>query len=315
MSGRLLAGCGCFNFRKGKIVNIRFSSLAVLVALCSCASASYAAEEQYQTEISALYGRSDFAQDYRLTGIGVLAEVFFAPVKTAEHPYAEAAFLERIGSVRVMALDVGTKGGGTKTDGRQLLVGVNYAKPDSPLLIQAMYGSQQYDYDTPVNAVSKGSSINLNIGNYFTHTLLVGVDYFSSKSKFSYSSYGMPTFYFRHIDYGFSAKYVNEMEHGNALSLYGSLSSSTSDDGIDNLKNTNEHLLVDYYFNPTLSAGFGIGNSSGEDLHAENRTYSMNVRHFVAPSVSVSAIYQRYLKKNDGYDDSKFTQIMMSLRF
>lgn len=102
-------------FIKGTIIPKCFSSLAVFAVLGFCAATAYA-EDAYQTEIAANYLRYDSSLDYRSTSTTVFAEVFFAPVKTADHPYAEAAFLERIGSVRVLATDGRMKQGTTGGD-------------------------------------------------------------------------------------------------------------------------------------------------------------------------------------------------------
>ena len=157
-----------------------FSSLSVFAVLGSCAVTANA-EDEYQAEITAVYARTDFSRDFKVNEIGAFAEVFFAPVKTADHPYAEAAFLEHIGSVSVMAADVGLKQSTVEGDGRMLNVGVNYASPDFPLAIQATYGKTKYNYDAPYNFAFKGNDFSISLGNYFTHTLLVGIRYANSK--------------------------------------------------------------------------------------------------------------------------------------
>lgn len=287
----------------------RLSSIAVFAALGLCAVAA-SAEEQYQSEISAVYGRTDYSQDFRVTTIGAMAEVFFAPVNTTGHPYAEAAFLERAGSVIVTASDIGLKASLADGDGRVLRAGVNYAKPDFPLAVQATYGKTKYDYDAPYNYAYEGNDYSIRVGNYFTRTLLAGVNYANSKIDESTTGFSMKS-----KDVGIFAHYVNELGQGTALSLDGSLLSSTSDDGSGSLRNTVERVSVDYFFSRGLSAGVGIENSSGKDLDNEGRTYSANVRYFVSPRLSFLAMYDRSLAANAGSDDTKSVVIVAALRF
>lgn len=283
-----------------------------IVALSAGSSAAVYAEEEYQTEISADYLRADTSQDFRSTMISASAKVFLEPVKTAEHPYSEAAFLERIGSVSVTAYDIGMKAGIIKGDGRLFAAGVNYAKPDFPLAIQVGYFNSKIDFDTPFGspATSKSNGYSIGIGNYFTNSLLAGLDYENTR----YESSGTPVL-LKHKNLGLFAHYVDEMEHGNALSLDGRLYRSTYDDGIENLKNTIEHFTADYFFSRGLSAGFGIENNTGADLVNEGRTYSANIRSFISSDLSVNAMYSRSLSAHAGYPDEKFFNIGMALRF
>lgn len=296
-------------------MNRRISSFAVsglFMIFVFCTAAAYA-EEQYQTEISAIYLRSDANQDSRAIMYGVSAQVFFEPVKTAEHPYAEAAFLERIGSVFVTALNVDEKSGPLKGKGPMLDLGVNYAKPGFPLAIQATYAASKQDYDAPFSGDVKSSSYGLSVGNYFTNTLLAGVEYLYNTADFSFTGSSSTI---KNTGYGLFAKYVYELEHGKELSFEGSLGTGKSDDGNETLSNTNVALSVDYFFTRSLSAGVGIKNSSGKDENAEGRTYSANARYFITPGFSVQATYDRFLNSNAGFaNNDKSFGVFLAARF
>lgn len=193
-----------------------------------------------------------------------------------------------------------------------LKVGVSYARPDSSLAARVTYGKTKYNYDAPYNAVFKGNDYSVRVGNYFTDTLLGGVSY--GNSKMEESNFGRS---YKTRDYGLFAHYVNELGQGNALSFDGSLTSSTYDNGIERLTNTNEHVLVDYYFSRGLSAGLGFSNSSGDRQNSEGRGYSANVRYFITPRFSLNAGYTRTLSANAGAydDDGKLFVVGMALRF
>jgi len=290
----------------------RMVVMVLSLVLVFCAVAAYA-EEQYQTEVSATYFRSDTDQDNRAFLYGGSAEVFFEPVKTAEHPYAEAAFLERIGSVFVNALNQDTKSGSQEGNGPMLQVGVNYAKPGFPLAIQAVYFTSKIDFGAPYNGNMKSNGYALSVGNFFMDTLLAGVDYTYNKTDFS--SAGGPSSSTNTKDYDLFAKYLYELEHGRELSFAGKLGTSKSDDGTETLSNNHVGLSVDYFFNRSLSAGVGIENNSGKDKDDEGRTYSANVRYFITPRLSVQATYDRFLNANPGLSNDKSFGATLAARF
>jgi outer membrane receptor protein involved in Fe transport len=273
------------------------------VVLVFCTVAAYA-EEQYQTEVSADYIRLDTDKNSRTLAYGVSAEMFFAPVKTAEHPYAEAAFLEHIGSAFVSVLNYEMKTGTLEGNGQRLLAGVNYTRPDFPLAIKATYATTKLDFNAPANGKLHFKSYDLSIGNYFLHTLLAGIEYSYFKEDSSRSK-----------DYRLFAKYVHELEHGRALNFDGNLGTSKSDDGTETLSNNYVGLSIDYFLNRSLSAGVGIDNNSGKDESNEGRTYSANVRYFFTPRLSVRANYARFLNANAGLSDFKLFGATLAARF
>ncbi len=288
----------------------RMVVLVLSVVLIFCAVAAYAGE-QYKTEISASYNRLDTDQDGRTLAYGVSAEVFFAPVKIAEHPYAEAAFLERIGSAFLSVLNEDVKSGTLTGKGPALTAGLNYTKPGFPFAIQAMYTTMKVDFDAPYGE-TKNNGYSLRVGNYATNTLLAGVEYNYSKSE---SSFTGPTYSTKSTGYGLFAKYVHELAHGKELSFEASLGTSKLDDGTETLSNTDLALSVDYYLNRSLSVGVGIVNSSGKDDNDEGRTYSANVRYFITPRFSVQATYDRFLNANADLTNYRTFGATLAARF
>src|SRR5512135_1000642 len=88
-----------------------------LTAVLIFGSAAASAAEQYQAEVSPEYLRSDSDDHLSTIMAGISAEVFFTPVSTADHPYAEAAFLERSASVFFSAAQENVKSDIVKGDG------------------------------------------------------------------------------------------------------------------------------------------------------------------------------------------------------
>jgi hypothetical protein len=291
----------------------RIATFVLSVALVFCAFAAYA-EEQYQTEVLANYFRLDADQDARTIMYGFSAAVFFEPVKTADHPYALAAFLERIGSVFASAGHEDSKSGPWEGKGPMLVAGVNYAKPGFPLAIQAMYVTSKIDFGAPFNGNVKSNSYSLSVGNYFTNNLLAGVGYSYSKTDSSFSGFLSGSANTK--GYDLFVNYVYELEHGRELAFAGDMGKSRSDYLIETVSNTEVALSVDYFFNRSLSAGVGIANSSSkDDNNNEGRTYSANVRYFITPRFSVLATYDRFLNAHPGLLNDKSFGATLAARF
>ncbi len=278
--------------------NISFS-LYVFIALVLFfnTTTANAAEDQYQAEISALYNHHESSDDFKMDIAGISGEFFFSPVNTKEHPYAEAAFLERVGSVFVASFLSDIKGTGLTADGITYDIGVNLAQPGFPLAVQLVYMTSDYDYDQP-SASFESNLYGISLGNYVTDNLMAGVEYSSSKSEWSNSLF--PTMTWKSKDYGLFARYAGELSEGKHVSLEGSLGQSKSEDDIESEKNANIGLAADYFFNRALSAGIGIERSSGDSQTEEGMTYTANVRYFITSQFSLQAAYDRFLNSNAG---------------
>ncbi len=272
-----------------------------------------AAEDQYQAEISALYNHHEASDDFKMDIAGISGEFFFAPVNTKDHPYAEAAFLERAGSVFVASFLSDIKGAGATGDGITYDIGVNLAQPGFPLAVQLVYMTSDYDYDPPSSATSESNSYGISLGNYVTDNLMAGVEYFSSKSESSGPFF--PTMTWKSKDYGLFARYAGELSEGKHVSLEGSLGQSKSEDDFESEKNTNIALAADYFFNRALSAGIGIERSSGDAPTEEGMTYTANVRYFITPRFSLQAAYDRFLNSNAGVASDWSYTLGASVRF
>jgi len=285
------------------------ASMAVLASGCT---AAYAAE-QYQAEISPEYLRQDSDDNSRVILAGFNAEMFFAPVNAADHPYAEAAFLERIGSVFFSAARADTKGDTFKGDGMFYGAGVNLTTPGFPLAVRATYAATKIDYTEPATGDLKISEYGVKAGYYLLHTLLAGVEYDQTKRDFTLSGFqGIPD---KRANYSLFAKYVHELRGGKELSFEAALGTNRFDDGTETLTNTRESLSADYFFNRSLSAGVGFENNSGKDKSIEGRTYSANVNAFITPMFSVKATYERFLNSNHNEPSDRTIDIILAARF
>ncbi len=283
-------------------------SVMLLVSVVLAGSAAYAAE-QYQTEVSAEYSRFDSDDGLRVIFYGPKVEWFFSPVNTSEHSYAEAAFLEHIGSVFASVQKMSTNIGAVDADGPLAQVGINYTRPDFPFAIKAQTGYAKLDIDS-VSGNVRIKSYLLKAGYFFEKTLLAGIEYSSSKQDVSIATTNL-----KQTEYGLFGKYVHELGHHRELNFEARLSREKDDNGVDELTNTVEELLVDYFFSKSLSIGAGIANSSGQDDSRDGMTYSARARYFIVPQFSVEAGYERFLDSHDGFAGDKTFNVILAGRF
>lgn len=289
------------------------------VSLIACViSTSFAVpaqcEETYQTEVSAEYDHTADSQSNDSTLYGIAAQFFFEPVKTDDHPYAEAAFLERIGSFSVLAAtfeqDISTLS--TKVSGPAIAADVTLAKPGFPLTLEAMYLTENLDFESPNTGSVKITTYDVKIGNFFTNTFHAGIEYTANNTEFSGGLTG-PTL--KGTDYGLFAKYIYELEQSRELSFEGSVLLENLDDGTETLKNTDFTLSVDYFLNRSLSFGVNVGSNSGDDKSLTGTTYGANVLYFFTPRFSARVAYNRFENSSADEASNYTTTVLAALRF
>lgn len=290
----------------------KFTMLAI-AALPIFGIAAANAGEQYQTEVSAFYSRRDDTSDFRMTSTGVSGEVFFAPVNTEEHPYAEAAFLERTGSIFITADEQEARTGWVKDGGSELGAGINLSQPGFPLTLQLTYTTSRIIMDAPRGFTLTSNAYDFKFGNYFTKTLFAGVEYNYVRRDDIIPLFSTLTS--RINDYGLFAKYIHELGDYKELSFEATISRSTIGSTILSNRNTDESISVDYFFNKSLSAGLGFENNSGTDESSEGQTYSANVRYFVNPRLSIQAKYDRFRNSHPDEDSDHTYEFILAGRF
>lgn len=245
---------------------------------------------------------------------GAAATLYFSSVKTNDHPYAEAAFLERIGCIWVTALHQDIETTAHKSTGPIFLVGVNYIKPEFPLAISAVFETSKIEDDIfSGNGYTKLRRYSFSIGNYFLPALLAGVEY--SSLTYDYVLPGFLSLSSKIMDYGLFAKYASELPNGTVLLFKGSIISKQTDDKFETFINTNLSLSIDYFFTRSLSAGVGIENSSGNNNNEVGRTQSLNVDYFFTPQFSVKTTYDNYVNADNNDLNSNSVGIIAAVRF
>lgn len=297
-------------------------SIAVLLFYCVAAAE---ASEQYQAEVCAFYSStngSPISKTALIFGhpvtkattrlVGVSGEVFFEPVNTEEHPYADAAFLERTGSAFISAASEKTTVGDAKGDSPLESIGINLSQPGFPLVVQLMYTKSLVDFNTPDNLSINSDVYDVKVGNYFAKTLLAGLEY--SYGSAEPTSYIFPFGTARSRDYAIFAKYVHELADYQELSFEATAGkSSIGNKWIS--RNTTVSFTVDYFFNKSLKVGVGFGNSSGTAVLTEGKRYSASVRYFISPRFSVQATYDTFQNSNPDFENEDTYDLILAGRF
>ncbi len=165
---------------------MRISIVFGFLAIFALNSVAYA-EESYRMETSGSYSKYDYSGGSG-SETDVALEYFFKPVKTENHPYAEAAFLERIGSVGFSVsnsdLNAGSKGSARLYD-----LFLRYTTPNSPLVVDVELSTQKTDQNSVLNSqnltVIKRQSdfYGVALGEYLSEGLLARIGFGYSKDK------------------------------------------------------------------------------------------------------------------------------------
>jgi hypothetical protein len=271
------------------------------------------AEEQYQTVVSGLYNRHDGDQNSRTISYGLQGRAYFTPVKTDGHPYGEAAFLERIGSVYGFAEKGEFSEPGREGDGPLFGIGINAAKPGVPLAVEVFYNRSTREYDPPSTPEVTNDTYGTKAGYFFTDTGIAGFQYLYS--AWDNESTGFPHTILRQLQYGFFTKYDHDRGQNRLLSIQATLTKHESRKFAETLRNTEESVLIDYYFTRSLSAGVGFRNASGTEADWEGKTYSANVQYYLTRLISINAGFARFLNANAGKENSRSCNTGVAARF
>jgi hypothetical protein len=300
-----------------------FKNIWIMFGMLLIFSGVAYAEEQYQPEIKGLYTRTDWEHvEARVISYGISGEWFFDPVRTDDHPYAEAAFLERTGSILVwlQSEEVQLPGFpiGKGPDGG---VRFTFAKEGFPLVVQALYNGWRIHINgMNPSQFPKGDRLGISIGDYITNRLVVGIDYSHTRSDDFLVPALFPPFFggssISYYDYNLFSKYVHEMERGTGFTIQARIG-QTRPEASGTLSSTNEALSIMYYFTRNLGAGIGFKNSAGKNVIPNGTDYQANIDYFISPSFSINASYDRFLASSSGSDlnNRKSFDIAAAVRF
>lgn len=294
-----------------RIKNVLF--LWVLCFFITFSSGIVYAQDSYQTEISAGYSHQEDENETETIQYGVGAEIHFSAVNTAGHPLAEADFLERIGSIAIVLGKNEFKADSVidiEADGPFYGALLTYAKPDFPIVLQAIYAKSELEFEPPWNVDLTSEAYGLGIGYFLDKSLLAEVQYTHIDTEISSSNSSLS------VDgYAFIGKFVNELSNGTAYNLEGSIGIEQFDDESDDGSNTILGIAGDYYFNQKVSLGAGFALNSGDDKDDEGNTYGLDLKAFLNSQLGVNVGYEQFIADNDEGEDEESYDVSLIVRF
>lgn len=273
------------------------------------------AGDSYRTELVLDHSRLSNDGGYEQQLSGASAEIYFEPVNVKNHPLAEAAFLERVGSVFFL-------GGRGNADSpllsaetrRMYIAGISYAKAESPFVGAVVYSKGDWDYDTP-DATWERDAYLLGTGWYVTPTGLVSLAWIHGDSEFGAD--GWPDRNWEDDTYSVGFKYVGKFASGAAYNVESKLSVEENDmDGEKDSINV-VALAGDYYLSRRLSLGGGIELSRGSDESREGNTYTATARWFITPRLSAEVETSWFIvtRAEQKDENERSTDLTLALRF
>lgn len=291
---------------------------SILVILCISFSffcnTSYS-QERYQTEFSIEYLSSEYEDNDESKMYGLTAGVYFSQVDTGVHPYAEAAFLERVGSIHLLVgkgeMELGSI---AEADGPMYGAMLTYMKPNLPIALQAIYAKTKLKFDLPLDGDTETDLYGIEIGRFFYDGLLFSIGYSHSETGLTIPIITVDET-MKYDDYTLYAKFVKEKMDGTAYNIEGSLGVSQFDNGIDDGSNTIIEVSGDYYFNRKISLGGELEINTGDYKDDEGKALAIDFKTFLNPSFSIDVGFEKFLADNDEGEDEKTFFIDILARF
>jgi hypothetical protein len=257
---------------------MKIKLLPALVTLAGFLSAPFVLASSYQGEISASYGDSDLdVNGLSIDGkfIGLQGKYYFSPVNTANHPLAEAAFIEKSSNVYVQLDNSELKYAGEKADSYSRSIGIDFYIPNSIFYLGA--GVTETKFKGPA-----GSGVSSDWeSNWFVKAGVAPITGLLIWSEFV-----------EDVDvsdqWNINGKYVLPLSGEQALNLeasYEKVKIGVVDYSIS--------MAADYYIDRNLSVGAGFVNTSydsGANGSADT-DYFVRARNFFTDKASVELSY------------------------
>jgi hypothetical protein len=255
---------------------MKIKLLPTIVAAAGFLSAPFALAATYQSELSAGYADID-ENNSNADGyfVGLEGKYYFSPVNTANHPLAEAAFIEKSSNVYVQLGTAEFKAAGQQLDRYDRSIGVDFYIPNSMFYLGA--GITETKFQTKFGP---GGSSDWD-SNWFVKAGIAPITGLLVWSEFA-----------EDIDiseqWNINGKYVLPLSGEQALNLEASYEKSKlgfSDDTIS--------MAVDYYIDRNLSVGTGFVNTS-YDSSVSNKSdtdYFVRARNFFTDKASLELSY------------------------
>src|SRR6187431_2211026 len=258
---------------------MKLKLLPAMITTAGLLTAPFALAATYQSEISAAYAdinvSESSAEGY---AVGLEGKYYFAPVDTANHPLAEAAFIQKANNVYLTLGNSEFKYAGDRVDYYQRSLGVDFYIPNTMFYLGA--GIEEYkakrtwpsdDYSDAGSYSTKWDSTWLVKAGIAPVTGLLVWSEFTEDVDVSDA-------------WNINGKYVIPLSGEQALNIEASYEKSY--DIVDKIT-----VAADYYLDRNLSLGAGFVNSSYEGSRHNDNDYLIRARQFFTDNASLELGY------------------------
>lgn len=263
---------------------MKIKLLPSLIAAVGFLSAPFALAASYQSELSAAYAELD-ANDNDEQGyfVGLEGKYYFAPVETANHPLAEAAFMEKSSNLYVNLGNIETKEAGDRFDIYSRSIAVDFYIPNSLLFLGAGVDEVKSKYTWPTDDnFNAGSMSSRWDSTWFVKAGIAPVTGLLIWSEFS-----------EDVDlseqWNINGKYIVPLSGEQALNIEASYQNSEFDGAPDTIT-----AAVDYYLDRNLSIGGGFINSAFDEATLGDDSandYFIRARNYFTDNASLELSY------------------------
>ena len=309
-----------------KLIKYSLIFYAIIALIFSFSTLS--AQNNYQAEVGAMYlsQKNEDKDTMKLYGVG--ATMYFTPVNS-NHPFAEASFLERVGSVSLFSLSYMEKYNESdiELDGPEYEGEITYMQSGIPVTITIGY--ELGDIDIFDSAIVLGNisltRYNFGMGIFLRDGFLLGFNYsnyiqdnsFNDLDDYDLDDYDYEDNEYKENEYKIYAKFVKELIDGTAFNIESGFIVSKSDWTLNDDDESNNIIgfAGDYYFNNNFSIGSGIKINIGDDKNDEGKTISIDSSTLIRRRFLINLEYEKFIADDTEEDDYDTFFAAFSIRF
>lgn len=291
-----------------KIIKVLMSTLFVIAIVISQAAV---AKDTFRGNVGIEYSQTDYDDSLteKYTEFLVDAEIYLTAVEKKNHPWKEAAFLERASSINVLTgwqkYDVRDF---NSIDGPLFSIGGTYASKNHPVILQAQYSYDNLLYqEDDVESETDDTLFTFGIGAYINDNLALLAEIGKGESESTVSFFG-ETVDEEKSDtdtYGLSAKYVAEFGANQAFGIYGGyLYSKYKPEGQESSSAKVFAVVPEYYFNQKTSLALQLAKVMGDEDNDDVTLIGLNFNAFLGPDFALNLGFQKA-----DYQDSDISDV------
>ena len=269
----------------GFFTNVLFINLLIIISIDAFAN------DDLRGNVSFGYSQYGY-KDYKSKMYNLESMLYLSPVKKANHPWLEAAFLERTSNIGVTLAhrDAESTDNVIGADSNYYSLSGQYASTSHPVIVTAAYAYTKSTFDrfTP-EVTTKTDSYSLSIGSYLGANTALTANYSHNK----YNSNNRNNDSNKYV-YGISVRSVLLFSNRQALSLSGGFENSSYDNEPPNDQSATAYFFTPiYYITQTLSIELPITIRNSSFDYSDEKLVGIGVHGFIGPHFSAELHYSK----------------------